>query len=600
MDIITDGINKYMNFNKQAIENDKYQLQQQEKFDNNKFSLEQTNNIFNKLYNFKYNELNIYKDLEVFKNYDNSNNKCVYNVINRTELKIGSFGLSKIINKPIKDYDKLILHNKILRNIDKKFNIISNKLLSIKSAEKDILWLLNKLDENEESIELYDTLYFQMSFLTFLNDNELFLNIYYIYVLYIIPLINVIMPALSYILPFILLKIFNLPIDHELYSKIFKNVVNINQFEMLNTSGGSMVKYGGIIFMLISYVQTSYFCYKDSTYIYNVSNIIHKKINNISKFIQVSIELNKLTNEIFDDKLLVNPLKELDDELFTNTEPHIFTNKGKILRVFKLITTNRYMFNDIILNTGKIDAYISILKLKRECNLNYPIYLDNNEPSLYIRDMFHPLLTKPIKNSVYLNKDKKHILLTGANGSGKSTYVKAIALNILLAQTIGLSFCSKIKFVPFNYINTYLNLADSIDKDSLFFMEMKRMKENLNIIEATDKPVFLAIDEIFSSTNPIEATCAGYAICKSFSKNKNLISIVSTHYKHLINLQKDTHNFINYKFMGNIINNNITYDYKLIKGHSSQSFALKILKQHGYDNEIIDCAEEVLAQIQSE
>ena len=52
--------------------------------------------------------------------------------------------------------------------------------------------------------------------------------------------------------------------------------------------------------------------------------------------------------------------------------------------------------------------------------------------------------------------------------------------------------------------------------------------------------------------------------------------------------------------MGNIINNNITYDYKLIKGHSSQSFALKILKQHGYDNEIIDCAEEVLAQIQSE
>ena len=57
--------------------------------------------------------------------------------------------------------------------------------------------------------------------------------------------------------------------------------------------------------MLISYVQTSYFCYKDSTYIYNVSNIIHKKINNISKFIQVSIELNKLTNEIFDDKFFV-------------------------------------------------------------------------------------------------------------------------------------------------------------------------------------------------------------------------------------------------------------------------------------------------------
>ena len=187
MEFISEGINKYVNFTKQSEENDKYQLQQQEKFENNKFSLEQTNNIFHKLYNFKYNELNIYKDLEIFKNYDNSNNKCVLNVLNRTELKIGSFGLTKIINKPIKDYDKLILHNKILRHIDKNFNTINNKLLSIKNAENDILWLLNRCDENEESIELYDTLYFQMSFLTFLNDNELFLNIYYMYVLYIIP-----------------------------------------------------------------------------------------------------------------------------------------------------------------------------------------------------------------------------------------------------------------------------------------------------------------------------------------------------------------------------------------------------------------------------
>ena len=59
--------------------------------------------------------------------------------------------------------------------------------------------VINRNDQEETSVELYNTLYFKTSFLKFMNDNELFLNIYYIYVLYILPFINVIMPIAAYV-----------------------------------------------------------------------------------------------------------------------------------------------------------------------------------------------------------------------------------------------------------------------------------------------------------------------------------------------------------------------------------------------------------------
>jgi DNA mismatch repair ATPase MutS len=596
MEIITDTFTKYLNFKEQTKEKDTLQEYQIYKFNHNKFNIIESDYIFNNLYNFQYNTLNIYNDLEIFINYTGTTENCIYNILNKSELRIGGYYFKTILNNPITDYDKLISHSEILKTVDGNFTTLNKKVLEIKEAEDDIIWLLNKNDESEESIELYETLYFNMSFLQFMNDNELFLNIYYIYTLYLIPFMNLVLPALSYVVPFILLKLFKIPVNHEYYSKIFKNVVNIDQFAALNSGGGSVIKYGGIAFMILSYVQTAYFCYKDSCHIYKVSNLIHQKINNIYLFIKNSIDLNKLTNKIFNDNILENPLKELEDKLFSTT-PYIISNKGKILRVFKLLTNNRYIFNNIILNTGKIDAYLSILRLKKLHNLSYPIYLNNTKPILIVKNMYHPILKKPVKNSICLNKKTKNILLTGCNASGKSTFIKSISLNILLAQTIGVSFTSKMKFTPFMYFNTYLNLADSLDKNSLFEMEMLRMLENINIVKNTDKPIYLGIDEIFSSTNPSEATSGGYAICKEFSKNRNLISIISTHFNYLTNLEKDTTNFANYKFTGTELENEIKYNYKLHKGISEQTFALKILEKNGYDKLIIKEANDILKKI---
>jgi len=599
MEIVSDCVTKYLNIKEQIEQKNIVEDNQIYTFNYNKFNSNDVDKLYSNLYNFEYNGINIYNDLEIFVNYSGERDNCIFNIIDKSYLRVGSYYLKTIVNNPIIDYDKLQNHQYILKNIENNYEELNEKVEEIKDAESDILWLLNKNDENEESIELYETLYFNMSFLEFMNDNELFLNIYYLYTLYIIPFTNVIMPVLSYIIPFILLKLFRIPVNHSFYSNIFRNVIDINQFKILNSTGGSIIKYGGIAFMILSYLQTAYFCYRDSCHIYKVSNSIHTKINNIYLFIKNGLELNKLTNKYFMDTLLQNPLKELEQELFM-TKPNLFSNKGKILRVFKLITDNRYIFNDIILNTGKIDAYLSIIRLKKKFKMSYPEYLNRNKPVLIIKNIYHPQITKPVKNNICLNKKIKNMLITGCNQSGKSTFLKSVSLNILLAQTLGISYSTKMKFTPFVYFNTYLNLADSIGKQSLFKAELVRMLENINIVKNTDKPIFLGIDEIFSSTNPLEATAGAYSICKEFSNNSNLISIISTHFDYLTNLEKDTKNFGNYKFIGNIIKDDyIEYTYTLQKGISDQTFALKILQDSGYDKSIIDCAKKTLQKIKT-
>jgi len=596
MDFIVDNVKKCLDIQKNMECKDEENTEKIERFKENKISKEVIDNLYEYIYNDDWNKLNIYNDLEIFKNYDGSTKETVFDILDKTKLHIGRYNLKIILNNPLLDYNGLCKRKKELENVKNNMLELEEDINEIVECENDILWLLNKTDENEESIELYETLYFKMSLLEFMNDNELFLNIYYIYVLYIIPLVNVVMPIFSYVIPFILLKIFRIPVNHNLYNKVFKNVIDLSKFEILNSGTGAIAKYGGILFMIVSYLQTCYFCYKDSSFIYEVSNTIHKKINNIYKFVKVSINLNDKTYKYLNKTKLCNPLKELENELFEK-EPYILSDKGKILRVFKILRDNRYIFNNIILNTGKIDSYLSILRLKTEYNMCVAEYLNNKEAKLLIKGVYHPHVKNSIKNNTYLNKKIKNMLITGANGSGKSTYIKGVSLNVLLSQTLGVCFSKKIKLTPFTYINTYLNLADSLGKESLFQAELLRMLENINIIKGTDRNVYLGIDEIFSSTNYLEATSGGYAICKEFGRNKNLISIISTHLKYLTNLEKDTKKFKNYKFIGNVIGEKIKYNYKLCRGASDQTFALKILNDYGYNKLIIKDAEDILQKI---
>ena len=553
--------------------------------------------VYDILYKKFNNSINLYNDLEIFNSYTNDKNDAIFSYINKNNLYIGEFYFKNLLLNPLYSTSKLNKRKKTLKKLDKKYyNKIYNKLKIIKETECDILWLISKQDETEDSQQLFNMVYFNEQMVGFLNKYEILLNVLYFYNILLTPLINIVSPICAYLVPYIILKCTGAPVTDDFLSKMLNTTLNFDKILFPDNPSTSYMKYIGYIMCIFTYLQTLYSTVKIAYDTYYIGNIIHNKVTNICKFLSTSYELNELVYDLFNDKKILCPIPDIFNPICLE-EPRIFTNKGKILYIFKLLLEHRFDFLPIIYYIGKIDAFTSILTLKKKYKLSSVQFIDNVSPILEIDDVYHPRVEQPVYNSITINKEPFNQLITGPNASGKSTYLKSVALNILFAQTLTYSFSSKMKITPFQYFNTYLNIPDCEGKESLFEAEMHRMANELKIITEEKGHVFLIMDEIFSSTNPKEAISGAYSICYNMGEFKNLISLVTTHYDYLTNLEKDTKNWSNYKFTGEIRESDIKYKYKIEDGISNQSFALKILEFNKFNKSIINIANNIYNKI---
>ena len=181
---------------------------------------------------------------------------------------------------------------------------------------------------------------------------------------------------------------------------------------------------------------------------------------------------------------------------------------------------------------------------------------------------------KTIHNTIHNNT-----IITGANGAGKSTYIKSVIECIILGQTIGVVPASEFIITPFTNITTYLNIPDCQGKESLFQAEMSRCHQQLQMLESAEKQhqfSFNIMDEIFVSTNYKEGMSGAYAIINQLCKFKHCLNIITTHFDVLANMDDLQ---VNKHFFDIEVDDadNISKDYKLKPGVSSKHMALKLL-----------------------
>ena len=225
----------------------------------------------------------------------------------------------------------------------------------------------------------------------------------------------------------------------------------------------------------------------------------------------------------------------------------------------------------------------------------FPEIIESDRPYVNINKLWHPFLNpeKVVTNDIELGRDQaQNVILTGPNAAGKSTFLKAFTVSLILAQSFGIAPASAMKFTPFIKINTYLNISDEEGRESLFQAEMRRAQELLNSIKGLKKGEFsfVIMDEIFTGTNPKEGTAGAYGVAKSVSKYLQSICVVATHFKKLTELEEDTNGrFKNYKvYVNKFATGDIHYPYKVVPGISDQAIALLLLEQQGFDREILD------------
>lgn len=202
-------------------------------------------------------------------------------------------------------------------------------------------------------------------------------------------------------------------------------------------------------------------------------------------------------------------------------------------------------------------------------------------------NLYHPLLKEPVKNSILTEKG---VLLTGSNASGKSTFLKTVAVNAILAQTIHTCMADSYSAGLYRIMSSMALRDDLTGGDSYYIVEIKSLKRILNAIEEEGNPVLCFVDEVLRGTNTVERIAASTQILKSLSR-ASVLCFAATHDIELTHLLEKYYN--NYHFEEEIIDGDVVFHYRLLKGKATTRNAIKLLGVMGYDEKIIRAAEEL-------
>ena len=256
--------------------------------------------------------------------------------------------------------------------------------------------------------------------------------------------------------------------------------------------------------------------------------------------------------------------------------------------ILRKIKNNMDVLNKCLWKIGYKDALIALALVRKENsdNICIPKFVDESE--IYIEDCFHPLLNRPVSNTVDV---RKSVLLTGSNASGKSTFLRSVAVNVAFAQAFGLCFAKTYRAPVFRMISS-MSVSDSIIKnESLYVAEVKALKRICDLIEnSKEERVLIFADEVLRGTNTVERIASSTQILKYFGTKATCFA--ATHDIELTDYLAKIYD--NYHFNEDITDGEIHFNYKLKKGKADSHNAILLLKMMGFPSALIKDAEDMV------
>lgn len=235
--------------------------------------------------------------------------------------------------------------------------------------------------------------------------------------------------------------------------------------------------------------------------------------------------------------------------------------------------------------TGEIEADISVASFRKSLEF-YTVPDFSGEKGISATDIFHPLIRDAVSNSFTA---KKGILITGSNASGKSTFLRTVAINSVLAQCIN-TVCAKEFKSDYYRIFSSMSIKDSLsNNESYYIAEIKSLKRLINQTKEYPGKVLMFVDEVLRGTNTVDRISAGCEILKALSSGGNML-FAATHDIELTRLLVDYMD--NCHFEEEISNDDIIFPYKLFTGEAKSRNAIQLLKLLDFPSELVTYSTE--------
>ncbi len=243
-------------------------------------------------------------------------------------------------------------------------------------------------------------------------------------------------------------------------------------------------------------------------------------------------------------------------------------HKNEILLLYELV--------------GRVDSAISVASFRRSLDSCKPEITENGHISC--RGLYHPLVNSPVKNDFNM---KKNSFFTGANASGKSTFMKAIAINVILGETIYTCTADGMSF-PQMYVMSSMALRDDVlNGESYYVREIKYLKRMIEKVESGEKTL-IVIDEILKGTNTKERVAASKAVLEYLSDTFAIV-ITATHDIELVTQMADLYDA--YYFECIVRDGTVKFMYEIREGINKITNAIELMKGMGFPDKIITSAE---------
>jgi hypothetical protein len=233
---------------------------------------------------------------------------------------------------------------------------------------------------------------------------------------------------------------------------------------------------------------------------------------------------------------------------------------------------------------GELEALCSLARYAFEHPTDVWPQFHEGPPLLDAREIAHPLLSEAvaIRNSVVLSAERPLLIVSGSNMSGKSTLLRAIGTNVVLAQAGAPVRAGRFVLSPFR-VGASIRVEDNLKEgESRFYAEIRQIRDILEMARK-NPPVLFLLDEIFSGTNSHDRRIGAQAILRSLVE-RGALGLVTTHDLALTRMEEELGDRArNVHFEDQIVDGRMQFDYRMREGVVTRSNALELMRSIGIE-----------------
>ena len=281
-------------------------------------------------------------------------------------------------------------------------------------------------------------------------------------------------------------------------------------------------------------------------------------------------------------------LQTLEYEIFCEVRQYVADNSARIQAVAALL--------------AKLDVYQSLATVAFKNKYVRP-EIDTTDV-IYIKDGRHPVVEQFVKDSYFVPNDanldtrkNRLMLITGPNMAGKSTYMRQVAIIVVMAQIGSFVPANDARIGVIDKLFTRVGASDDLASGQSTFM--LEMNEVAYILRNATKKSLIIYDEVGRGTSTFDGMSIARAIVEYTNGKKiGAKTLFATHYHELTSMENEFEGIVNYNIAAKKRGDNITFLRKIVRGSTDDSYGIEVAKLAGIPNEVIKRAREVLASVE--